>query len=235
MLLVLTMVLGLAVPASTVHAAEDTHTHLSAEDTQTQLSFEKIDADGYTMDGRYEADDLETNSTQNYDDTDVVRVSIVLQKESTIDAGFSTLNIADNAAAMAYREKLQDEQVEMTAVIEEALGQELDVAWNLTLTANIISANVQYGQIEAIADLPGVKDVVLETRYEPAVYSSEKVADPQTATSGSMIGASAAYANGYTGAGSRIAVIDTGIDTDHQSFSAAGFNYSLAYQAGLAG
>ena len=41
-----------------------------------------------------------------------------------------------------------------------------------------------------------------------------------------MIGSNAAWAAGYTGAGSRIAVIDTGTDTDHQSFSAAGFDYS---------
>lgn len=30
------------------------------------------------------------------------------------------------------------------------MGTELDVVWNLTLAANIISANVQYGQIEDI-------------------------------------------------------------------------------------
>ncbi len=38
----------------------------------------------------------------------------------------------------------------MTARIEQAMGTELDVVWNLTLAANIISANVQYGQIEDI-------------------------------------------------------------------------------------
>ena len=50
-----------------------------------------------------------------------------------------------------------------------------------------------------------------------------------------MIGSNAAWAAGYTGAGSRIAVIDTGTDTDHQSFSAAGFDYSLQKQAEQAG
>ena len=47
-----------------------------------------------------------------------------------------------------------------------------------------------------------------------------------------MIGSSAAWTAGYTGAGSRIAVIDTGTDTDHQSFSAAGFDYSFAEAGG---
>ena len=40
-------------------------------------------------------------------------------------------------------------------------------------------------------------------------------------------------AAGYTGAGTRIAVIDTGIDTDHQSFAADAFAYSLSRQAEL--
>ena len=78
--------------------------------------------------------------------------------------------------------------------------------------------------------MPGVKTVVLETRYEPAVYS-QGPADPNMSTSAEMIGSSAAYAAGLTGAGTRIAVIDTGTDTDHQSFDAAAFAYALAEDA----
>lgn len=81
---------------------------------------------------------------------------------------------------------------------------------------------VPYGQIARIRAIQGVKDVVLETQYEPAVASVSETADPNMATSSEMIGSSAAYAAGYTGAGSRVAVIDTGIDTDHQSFDAGG-------------
>ena len=73
----------------------------------------------------------------------------------------------------------------------------------------------------------------LETRYDPATAVAEE-AHPNTSTSSSMIGASAAYAAGYTGAGTRIAVIDTGIDTDHQSFDAGAFDYSLTQQASKA-
>ncbi|OLA28594.1 MAG: hypothetical protein BHW33_07180 [Firmicutes bacterium CAG:137_57_8] len=106
-------------------------------------------------------------------------------------------------------------------------GEELDVVWNLTLAANLISADVAYGDIEAIQAVPGVKEVILETRYEPAVYATGE-ADPNMATSGEMIGTSAAYAAGYNGAGMRIAVIDTGTDTDHKSFDADAFAYALA-------
>lgn len=42
-----------------------------------------------------------------------------------------------------------------------------------------------------------------------------------------MTGACQAWLEGYTGAGRRIAVIDTGLDTDHQSFSPSAFAYAL--------
>src|SRR5699024_3526084 len=137
----------------------------------------------------------------------------------------------------AYRAGLETRQETLAQVIStQALGgKQLDVVWNLTLAANIISANVEYGEIAAIEQVPGVQQVLLETQYAPAVVDTDLPNDPNMSTSSAMIGSSAAWAAGYTGAGSRIAVIDTGTDTDHQSFSAAGFDYSLAKQAEQAG
>ena len=63
------------------------------------------------------------------------------------------------------------------------------------------------------------------------VKDSCKYAQDLTATGAASVQQDA----GYTGAGSRIAVVDTGTDTDHQSFSAAGFDYSLQKQAEQAG
>ena len=65
------------------------------------------------------------------------------------------------------------------AISTEALdGEPLDVVWNLTLAANLISANVPYGKMEAIRELSGVQDVILETRYAPCVVDREEAADP---------------------------------------------------------
>ncbi len=94
----------------------------------------------------------ETNqSTMVYDDNEIVRVSIVLTQTPTLQAGFSTLGIANNNQAMNYRNQLRNDQLAVTARIEQAMGQKLDVVWNLTLAANLISANVKYGQIKDIA------------------------------------------------------------------------------------
>ena len=161
-----------------------------------------------------------------YADTDVVRVSIVLEKAGTIEAGFSTMNIVENAAAMNYRSELAKDQASVEKQIEKVIHADLDVVWNLTLAANIISANVEYGQIAAIEQIAGVKSVLIETRYEPDVVSTG-AADPNMATSSAQIGSSAVWAAGYTGAGTTIAVIDTGADIEHEAFNSAAFDYSI--------
>ncbi len=170
-----------------------------------------------------------------YAATDVVRVSIVLEKEGTIAAGYAPQNIARNHSAMVYRNQLQTEQISVAAAISKATQSQLDVVWNLTLAANIISANVKYGDIKTIEAVKGVKEVLIETRYEPCVVKDEGGADPNMATSGKQIGSAAAYLAGYTGAGSRIAIIDTGTDTDHLSFDAAAYEYALSVLAKEAG
>ena len=170
----------------------------------------------------------ELHDMTSYVDTDMVRVSIFLEENSTIGAGFSTESIAANSEAMAYRAELKEEQAEITAAIERKLGQKLDVVWNLTLAANLISANVKFGQIKDIEQVAGVREVLIETCYEPDTAEN---AEPNTVSSGAQIGSATAWAYGYTGAGSRIAIIDTGSDTDHQSLDAAAFEYALAQLA----
>ena len=162
-----------------------------------------------------------------YDDSDVVRVSILMEKAGTIEAGYSVEDIARNRAAMNYRSKVEKDQAAIVSAIEKAIKKSLDIVWNLTLAANIVSAYVEYGEIETIEQTDGVKGVVIETRYEPDVVSTG-TADPNMATSGAQIGSSAAWAAGYTGAGSTIAVIDTGADIEHEAFDSAAFDYALS-------
>ena len=218
LLLALVLCLGLAVPAG------------AASTGSNGVKIEKVDnsAVSVSLTDDSQQTTLTEEETPLYQDTDTVRVSIVLKGKSTLEKGFSTQHIAANSQAMAYRDGLQAQQETLAKKIsKDALGgKTLDVVWNLTLAANIISANVAYGDIDAIKAVSGVEDVVLETRYEPQVASVDAL-DPNMATSGSMIGSDIAYLEGYTGAGTRIAVIDTGTDTDHQSFNEDAFLHAI--------
>lgn len=220
-MLVVALLCGLAVPAA-------------AAGNQNRVNFTKVDNSAVSAQLSNQEELKETEEKSLYADTDTVRVSIVLEDASTIAAGYATAGIADNKAAMAYRADLQANQKSVEKAIAKATGEELDVVWNMTLAANMISANVKFGKIAEIEKVPGVAEVIVETRYEPAVYSvgGDK---PNMTVSSQMTGANTAWQSGYTGAGTRIAIIDTGLDTDHQSFNNDAFKYALAEDAKAAG
>ncbi|MBR2684948.1 MAG: S8 family serine peptidase [Erysipelotrichaceae bacterium] len=159
-----------------------------------------------------------------YEDGDIVRVSIKLDKPSTLDAGFSAENIADNANAMRYRKYLAEQQKALEQEIKNELGADIDVKWNLTLAANVISAEVKYGDVASIEALDKVEKVIIENAYEPD--RSADIPDTSISTK-EMIYATQAWANGYTGAGSKVAIIDTGTNYNHISFDSGAFEYAL--------
>lgn len=221
LLLVFSLLAGFAVP-------------VRATEPKGNITWEQVDNNAVTASPMTEVEERE--ETSRYADTDVVRVSIVLEKLSTMDKGFQMQGVGENLEAEAYRADLQAQQRAVTSAIERKTGETLDVVWNLTLAANLISANVPYGRIESIEAVPGVSQVLIETVYEPAVVNEDEPAvNPNMAPSSTQTGSSIAWSCGYTGAGMRIAVIDTGTDTDHQAFDAGAYNYSLAFQAGLSG
>lgn len=183
--------------------------------------------------GREEIEEPEVKPL--YDDSEEVRVSIVLEEEPTL-ARFSMDGKGGlSSRAKAYREGLRNYQADAAAYISEAVldDEPLDVVWNLTLVANIISANVKYGEIEDIKALDGVEDVIVETRYEIQGFPVE--ADPQMVISTGMTHTTQTWDTGYTGAGMRIAIIDTGLDIEHQSFDNAAFLHALGQDAEEAG
>ena len=157
----------------------------------------------------------------------VVRASIFLDEPSTLAAGYSAEGIGSNEGGTAYRNGLRARQDAITAQIESVIGHELNVHWNLTLAVNAISADLSLAEMIQVREIPGVKCVQRENQYLP--MDDGEIAEPNTAsTSEYMVGAADAWADGYTGAGSRIAIIDTGIDTSHQSFASESFDHAIA-------
>lgn len=169
------MLLGLATPA------------LATEGEKSNVTLRRVNGNAVSADlglarpNRPQEDVIAPNQA--------VRVSIVVDGKSTLDAGYSLDNVADNAAAMTYRAGLKKQQISVAqAISAQALGgKKLDVVWNLTLAANIISANVPYGKLDAIRAVPGVANVVVERQYD--VPTTVREADePNMGTSGAMIG-----------------------------------------------
>lgn len=195
------------------------------------VRFEQLDPDSVTTDWRSPEGQVdEQNSFAQHQNTDLVRAIVVLEEPAALSVldepqeGFAESNVS-----AAYRQKLKSAQDQLTAQISQKVlgGEPLDVVWNLTLVANSMSVRVEYGKLNEIRQMPGVRAVYLETQYQPMTS-----ANPSNILAQEMTGADQVQQlSGYTGAGTRIAVIDTGTDTDHQSFSEDGFLFSLARQA----
>lgn len=157
-----------------------------------------------------------------------VHVIILFEQKSLAKKGFSTKDLLEDEKAASYSSSLKKQQLSLVDRIErEALGgEELEIRYQFTVAVNGVATVVPYGRIEQILAVDGVADVYLEERYE-----LDETVQPDTATAGEMVGSYSAWADGYTGAGSRIAIIDTGLDLSHPSFSEGGYYYSLGISA----
>lgn len=100
----LCMVLTVALLAGNVIPV---HVHAAEETDSVPVSFTRVE-DEMVSAGLTPNDAQELENQKPYADTDIVRVSIVLEKASVIEAGFDLLHIAGDEAAAAYRTELKD-------------------------------------------------------------------------------------------------------------------------------
>lgn len=87
-----------------------------------------------------------------------------------------------------------------------------DVLYHYTTVMNGFAMNVKYGQLEDIKNMPGVKTAYVARTYE--------LVEPAMTTSNGMIDSQVAHALDYNGEGMVVAILDTGLDTSHEAFSA---------------
>ncbi|MBQ7602121.1 MAG: S8 family serine peptidase, partial [Lachnospiraceae bacterium] len=213
----------------TALAAGEENTRSSVqEDAGEKTELERMDLDPETLHVKRLGETEEEEPVESAEDPEaLVRISVFLARPGAVSNGYSMENVGTNASAAAYREQLRTEQQTLTAEIERRIGYSIQTKWNLTLLTNAISCTVKLKDIPVIKAMSGVKSVERERQYAPETGSSS--AEPNTAnTSAGMTGAQAAWTDGYSGAGSRIAIIDTGIDTSHQSFAADPFNKHIS-------
>jgi subtilisin family serine protease len=121
------------------------------------------------------------------------------------------------AQQKAHVQKLTDEQDKVVDRVRQLGGKDL-VRLNKALNGIVVSINARMAQ--ELAQTAGVASVRPVNRYE--IDLSETVP---------YIGAAAVQAGGNTGAGIRVAVLDSGIDYTHTAFGGAGTvaAYKAAY------
>lgn len=170
-------------------------------------------------------------ASEIYAQNDVVAAFIVLEDAPLVEQGYAAIRDVPDAQT---NQLLQKQDSVIQSIEKNVLdGSKLDVRYQFTYLTNSVSVRVEFGRLAEIAAQPGVKTVFLAPTYAPQtdVTMGQNPASPMSSGSAVSSGAQEAWANGYTGAGMKIAVIDTGLDLDHPSFAAAPQNPSLTEEA----
>ena len=182
------------------------------------VEFEEVDRDSIDVD--LLKDNVEGNEAAELlneltvSEEDMVRVIIVMEGNSIVESNSEATMTWYYKAKAKSMENKQDSVV--SKIEKNALdGKELDIHYHYTWLLNGIATEVPYGSIDEIEEIKGVKDVILQP-----VYNVCETSEPNTVADGVMIGRDATWADGYTGKGIKIAIVDTGLDVDHQNFGA---------------
>ena len=162
----------------------------------------------------------ELKRTAEYYEADEKVVAFVVMEGKPLAETYN--NILDVSAA-AENKLLQQQDAVLAAIEEDVMDKddELEVRYQFTYLTNAISIETQFENLAEIALLDNVKSVFVMPYYKAIATDAKSSNKPLTASSNEMTGVGNVWAElGYTGAGMKIAVIDTGLDLDHPSFAA---------------
>ena len=207
LLLVLVLTLG-CIPAVSAVQPDEPVTNPEPAEEAAQLP-EGSDL-GAILQGNKDAE-LEALQPETPKDTDLVRVIVELAAPAlTEQSGMFAGKALTDAGRTAQQNAIAaQEQVE--AKIAEA-APEASVRYSYSLLLNGIALECAYGHIAELEALPGVKAVHMVQTYELPT-------EPKVTSGGGMIGAPTAWNLGMDGSGMVVAVLDTGLDTDHAAFA----------------
>ena len=165
-------------------------------------------------------DEIERNTLSP---DEIVRVIVVLEDKGLLEQGFSTAEIAASGAkVMRQVETLAMRQDAAIAAINQVVEEPVEAKYRYNVAVNGLAVEVPYGDLEEIKALPNVKTAFVAPQYDAPEDMSDEVADPSMYAAKNTVGAPQTWEElGYTGAGMRIAIIDSGLDTDHPAFQAA--------------
>lgn len=147
-----------------------------------------------------------------------VRIVIELEDAPLLDSHkvsqyASVTEFLDSNAAQSAERKLERARKAVKSQLATKLD-DVEVRYEYTTVFNGLSVEADYEDLEAIQDMPGVKDAYVSQVYQLI----EPVNETKLADSVPAIGGDIVKNTGYTGKGMVVAILDTGLDTSHEAF-----------------
>ena len=159
-----------------------------------------------------------------YAPTQEVPAMIVFEDEAV--AQMQTMHVqlgeVPGQAEQAAMRTIQTQQVAEINAIQKALGHEVEVTEQFALLTNAVAATVQYGDLEKINEMNGVKCAYVMPTFHVPQVNAETVTGavkPNMKYAGPGMGSTIAWELGYKGEGMSVAILDTGLDMDHPCFA----------------
>ena len=158
-------------------------------------------------------------SHRAYDDDELVTVIVELEEEPLI-AGFvpetgSSVGSQVSAyltAAAPRAEAMKTRQDTLVEAMGRAVGTELNITGRYVNAVNAVSVRIPYGKLEELRAVEGVRSANVERVFDRPVTAAGEPIEGTYGHSYNMTGLSQVWAEGYTGQGMLVAVLDTGLD-----------------------
>ena len=167
---------------------------------------------------------LNVTNNINYRDNDIVETIVVLEDEPLITTYNEKKydNISDYIASEKGK-KISAKLIEkQNDIIQDIKNKNIDIdlsnSYNYTVVMNAVSMKTKVKNLDKIASIDGVKDVIVSNYYEAFEVEGENKELEEVSYTDVFMDSDKAWELGYTGEGMAIAVIDTGTDITHEAF-----------------
>ena len=152
----------------------------------------------------------------SYDDSDIVRIIVELKDEPLADLSGTLKDGRLTSKGLNLQKSMfADHENVFSKIVSQADEEEqgtMRLKYNYTTLFNGFALECTYGQLDTIRNTEGVERAYVAASYELPVQ-------PKVNTGSDTIGAPILWDLGYSGEGITVAVLDTGIDTDHDAFA----------------
>ena len=152
-------------------------------------------------------------------DDDMVTFIVVVDEKPQLEL-YSVSEIANQTASVQTHAQKQENVLNAVKNrVKATLGKEegFKLGFTYTIATTGFSVTTTYGNKAVLESMENVKNVYVAATFN---LPEDQQFEEFTNNSSTMIGANVANESGYTGKGMRIAILDTGIKTNHPSFAA---------------
>ena len=195
------------------------------------VTVRQIENDGADLKASDESVSALDKSLNTPSSDEIVRIIVVMEDKALLDQGYTTDQIAtqDARAVSASQAMLRTQQamlntidraVEALPAAEVGEDASVELRYNYQIALNGMAIEAPYGALETIRAQKGVRTAFVAPQFDIPETGKEEITPYMYATKETFGSEKTWDTLGYTGAGMRIAIIDTGLDYDHPSFTA---------------